>query len=304
MRRPRKCAPASPMKMRAGLKLKGRKPRQIPQAITATSGPDVVAREEAEPHEADPVDGEGAPADGHHAGGEAVEAVDQVDGVGQRDDPDRRDERDDAGRQDEEPGQRDLELVHRHAAEVEDAGGQDLAGHLGRRRHVADVVDQPDGEHGAGGQHDADHLGRVLEDGPQLRQAAARQHGHQEPHEHGGTTAVGDRLGVHRALAGMGDVAHPQRDALGRDRQRGRRPRGDHQDQAVPADVGHALAHEIGIRREGGAQRGDLRAHRRDLALVGPGLERAHDQVGDHLHLARAPCPPSSRRPCPGAGPR
>ena len=39
MSSPRKCAPASPMKIRAGLKLKGRKPRQIPHAITATSAP-------------------------------------------------------------------------------------------------------------------------------------------------------------------------------------------------------------------------------------------------------------------------
>ena len=60
------------------------------------------------------------------------------------------------GREDDEAGQRDLELVHGHAEEVQDAGRQHLAGHLGRGRHVPDVVDQPHGEHGAGGQHHAD----------------------------------------------------------------------------------------------------------------------------------------------------
>ena len=59
-------------------------------------GPDVVAREEPQAHEADAVDGQGAAADGHHPGGQAVEAVDEVDGVGQGDDPGRGDERDDA----------------------------------------------------------------------------------------------------------------------------------------------------------------------------------------------------------------
>ncbi len=246
---------------------------------------DVVAGQEAEPLQPDAVDGEGAAADRHHAGGQAVQAVDEVDGVGQRDDPRCGDERDDARREDEESGQRDLQLVHRHAAEVQDARREDLPGHLRRGRHVADVVDQPDGEHGARRQHDARHLGRVLEDRAQLRDGGRSQHRHHESHEHRGTAAVGDRLGVHRALAGVGDIANPQRDALGRDRDCGSGNRRNHQDQAVPADVGHASGQEIGIRREGAAQLGDLRPHRLDLPLVGAGLERAHDQVGHHLHL-------------------
>ena len=141
---------------------------------------------------------------------------------------------------------------------------------------------------------------------PQRRDGGRRQHGDQEAQEHGGAAAVGDRLGVHLALARMGDVADADRDAPGREGQRGRRPRGDHQDEAVPADVGHVrLAHEVGIRREGGAQRGDLGAHGGDLALVGRGPRSVRPiRSAISLHLARGPSPPWSRRPCPGAGPR
>ena len=56
--------------------------------------------------------------------------------------------------------------------------------------------------------------------GPQLRHDRRGQDRDQEAHEHGGATAIGDRPGVHGALARVGDVAHPQGDALGRDGQR------------------------------------------------------------------------------------
>ena len=60
---------------------------------------DVVARQVAEVLQVEPVDGERPRGDGHHAGGQAVEAVDQVDGVGDGDDPQRGEERGPLGRQ-------------------------------------------------------------------------------------------------------------------------------------------------------------------------------------------------------------
>ena len=107
---PRNSAPASPMKIRAGWKLRGRKPMHTPQAITATSGPMLSAGRSPSSIEPQPVDGQGAAADGHDAGGQAVEAVDEVHGVGDDDDPERRDQRGDAGGQHEEADERDLEL--------------------------------------------------------------------------------------------------------------------------------------------------------------------------------------------------
>ena len=68
--------------------------------------------------------------------------------------------------------------------------------------------------------------GESGEDRAQLRDRGRGQHRHQEAHEHGGATAVGDRPGVHRALARVGHVADPQRDALGRDGQGGGRSGG------------------------------------------------------------------------------
>ena len=63
---------------------------------------EVVGREIAQVDEAQAVDGEGAGRDGHDPGGEPVEAVDEVDGVGDDDDPQRREQRRHVGRQDQE----------------------------------------------------------------------------------------------------------------------------------------------------------------------------------------------------------
>ena len=197
----------------------------MPHAMTATSGP-MLSRDEAESHEADAVEREGAAADGDDASGEAVETVDQVDRVGERDDPDRCDERDDAGGEKVEAGEGDLELVDGDAGEVQDAGGEDLARYLRRRRHVTDVVDEADGEDGAGGEDDAQHLGRIGEGvgGPERREHRRQQHRDEEAKEHRRTAAVRDRLPVHRAIAGVRDVPNTERDALGRHGQRGGQP--------------------------------------------------------------------------------
>ena len=59
----------------------------MPQVITAMSGPMLSVGQVAQVLEVQPVDGQRARGDGHHPGGQAVEAVDQVDGVGDGDDP-------------------------------------------------------------------------------------------------------------------------------------------------------------------------------------------------------------------------
>jgi len=79
--RPSNSAPASPMKI-LPVEVDGRNPTHTPQAITATRGPRCRGAA-AHVHEPEPVDGERSPGDGHHARRQAVEAVDQVDGVGE-----------------------------------------------------------------------------------------------------------------------------------------------------------------------------------------------------------------------------
>ena len=97
---------------------------------------DVVGGQGAQVLEVEPVDGQGARGDGHHPGGQSVKTVDQVDGVGDGDDPQGGEQRGPLGRQQDGAGQGDLELEPGHAHEIEDGGGQYLAGHLGRRRHL------------------------------------------------------------------------------------------------------------------------------------------------------------------------
>jgi hypothetical protein len=75
-----------------------------PEGDHGDQGTEVVGRELALIDEAQAVDGEGARGDGHDAGGQAVEAVDEVHGVGDHDDPQRREQRRPRSRgQDQEP---------------------------------------------------------------------------------------------------------------------------------------------------------------------------------------------------------
>ena len=80
-------APQSPMKIRAGWTFQGRNPRQTPSVITATSGPTLPGGEHADVVEPERVEEERPRGDGGDAGGQPVEAVDEVDGVGHADDP-------------------------------------------------------------------------------------------------------------------------------------------------------------------------------------------------------------------------
>ena len=84
---PSSSAPPSPMKIRAGLKLCGRKPTHSPTAMIATSGPMFGWRQQLEVAELLAVEEERAGADGDDAGGQPVEAVDQVDRLGHAEQP-------------------------------------------------------------------------------------------------------------------------------------------------------------------------------------------------------------------------
>ena len=70
------------MKIRAGLKLCGRNPTHMPTAMIATSGPMFGAASSPSVAELLAVEEERAGGDGDDAGGEAVEAVDEVDRLG------------------------------------------------------------------------------------------------------------------------------------------------------------------------------------------------------------------------------
>ena len=87
------------MKIRAGLKLHGRKPTHTPTAITATSGAMFEPLEEAVLEQPVGVEEQRGAGDDHDARGEAVEPVDEVDRVGEHHDHDHGDERREVGRQ-------------------------------------------------------------------------------------------------------------------------------------------------------------------------------------------------------------
>ena len=80
---PSSIEPVSPMKILAGKKFQGRNPKQIPTVIAESN-----AACDASPKKLlglpDHEDEEGARRDGHHPGSEAVQPVDQVDGVRDR----------------------------------------------------------------------------------------------------------------------------------------------------------------------------------------------------------------------------
>ena len=112
--------------------------------MTARSGPDVLGGEQSAVGEALRVDRERGGRDGDDPGGQAVEPVDEVDGLGHAGDPQHRHQRRDVGREHDEPGERDAEIEHRQAEEVHDRRAEHDAGELGRGRQIPQVVDELD----------------------------------------------------------------------------------------------------------------------------------------------------------------
>ena len=89
---------------------------------------------------------EGTGADRDDPGREAVETVDQVDGVRHAQQPQHRDERHPLVAEEEHVDERDTEVEHRDAEVDENRTDQDRAGHLRRRGDLANVVDETDDE--------------------------------------------------------------------------------------------------------------------------------------------------------------
>ena len=199
------------MKMRAGLKLCGRKPRQAPAStggdqrgragdVVVAGQPQVVA-----------VGEERQRGDRRDPRGQAVEAVDEVQRVdrqdGQQDGQRHADvgaERDraDVGDRQEQEGQLDAEQHH-------DAGRGDLAGELGERVEAplvvehAEQADQPAG--------DQDGVGLRVVEGPlQRRQPGGHEERGGDPEVHGHAAAPRRRDDVHVPLARGGH--HPEAD--------------------------------------------------------------------------------------------
>ena len=90
MSSPRNSAPASPMMIRAGLKLCGRNPTQIADGDHGDERRDVRALEQPGLEQPVGVEEERGAGDEHDARREPVEAVDEVDRVGEHDDHDAR----------------------------------------------------------------------------------------------------------------------------------------------------------------------------------------------------------------------
>ena len=182
--RPRNSAPASPMKILAGWKLNGRKPEADPAGDHRHQRADVVGREHARVHEPQAVDGEGPRADGHDPGGQAVEAVDQVDRVGEGDHPQGGDEGHTLGLSTMKPARGTLNWYmvtpRKYRMLAASTSPATLAGaDMSRTSSI-----RPDGEDGRRGQHHPEGLGGAGED----RWRAGRgghDHGHQEAEEHG-----------------------------------------------------------------------------------------------------------------------
>ena len=225
------------MKIRAGLKFHGRKPTQTPTAITAIEGREVRALEEAVVEQLVGIQEQRGPRDDHDARGEAVEPVDEVDGVGEDHDRDHRDERREVGREHDDVGarERDVEEQHRDAEQRQQAPGQHHPGDLGRRRHVPEVVERAGGEHHARRQDHARRLGRAVEHLPELRDLRRHADRDEEADEHRRAAELGDRRRVHVACRRDLDRA----DAEGElPHQRGsdeRRRARDGEDDRVPA---------------------------------------------------------------------
>ena len=126
--------------------------------------------------------------DAHDPRGQPVQAVDEVDRVGHADHPQHGHHRDQIGREHHgRAGEGQSEEQHVDAEQVQDGAGEDLAGHLGGRRHLAQVVDHADGEDHRRGQDHSDGVGRPPEQARSGRAAARpRPWRRQQAQVHGG----------------------------------------------------------------------------------------------------------------------
>ena len=143
-------------------------------------GPGVAGSDVIDVAELVGIDEKGPGPDGDDASGQAVQAIYEVDRIGHDRHPEDRGQGGEVGAQDHRRlRQRDMEEEHVDAEEVEHRTRQYLAGELGRRRHLAQVVRKADREDHRRGQHDAQRGGAASEDRREGVQLRCDRHGHQ-----------------------------------------------------------------------------------------------------------------------------
>ena len=209
------------MKMRAGLKL-NRQQRA-----------EVWPGEQLEVTESEGVEEERRRGDRHDASREAVEAVDQIDGLGHAEQPKHRDHRLPVTRQKEHVEEGNTEIEHRRPEHDQHEGGDDDPGHLRWRRQIAGVIEEAGGEHDHRGDEHPERLGAVGEHLPERIGEGGHPKGGHQSDEHRQSPRVRDRDGVHAPLVRRCHPAprHGQRgDERGRDE---RHPRRDEADDHV-----------------------------------------------------------------------
>ena len=218
---PMSIEPESPMKMRAGLKLCGRKPRQAPASTTASrageyadgslpfcrTSPIANSRGRGGRDQADPC-------------GEAVQAVDEVHRVDQRDGEHHRQQHALVLAEDQErpgdprppPPQGTQNTTHCTPDEHQQARGGGLAGELGDRVELEAVVQRADDAPASPRREHADDLVRVVERQPQRGELVGEQHPAEHPAEHRQPAPARGRRDVHVTAARPGHRAEPQRE--------------------------------------------------------------------------------------------
>ena len=257
--------PASPMKTRAGWKLWRRKPRQAPARAAASSAAPPRLSESARIAN---VDGR----DRADAGGEAVHAVDEVEAVHQRDDPEHRHgvlQRAEIERMQ----QRQREVVDRRpGASTGMAAAASSPASLTIGVDLEAVVEQADRRAHAGAEQD-----RVRAPAERRLQ---QQHGHRDRGEHRDAAAERDRARVQAPARACGG----RRDRCARDARRERRqPEREH---ARPGRTRRA-------RRGGPGSRARLARHERARRCrPGPYARTRTTSVPAPRRLQRQRCTP------------
>ncbi len=197
---------------------------------------DVAGVEQADAFELDPVDEERGSGDADDARGQAIEAVDQVHGVGHHDDPEDRDHHREVGGEHGEADERDRDVHDRDAGEGQGGSGHDHPGQLGGRGDLTEIVDEPGGEDDRRGARHTQDVGGRVEDGGEAVQAHRDTEAGEQPEEHGDPAERGRRAGVDPPVAGWHHGADAPSDDPGeRDGGAGHDGRGDEHDHVLAA---------------------------------------------------------------------
>ena len=255
-------------------------------------------------HQGDDQQGHGA--DGGHAAGQAVQAVDEVDGVGDGHDPDHR-------HGDGQPAQLPVQVRGEHvgvgdgldhvAGEHRHQGGHDLHHEFEHGGQGVDVVKDAQHHDDHGAQQHAPHLGGQLQ---------KEQHAEQEAQEDGQPAHAGDGVVVH-AAAVLGHVhrLHPDGQVFHHRRGHQGHHQGHHQGGGHHADEGEIqiswhwnlllISFEAGARKGPGLTALKTRPFYRPCAGSFPPRRRPFPPRRGR-RSPDSPCRPAGARSPPGWG--